>query len=133
MGSHVDAQGSLEAKDLASLVAAAQAVYYVPTGLWPIFHIRSFEWVTGPKVDRWLVKTVSALVLAIGAGLGLAARRRNVTPELALIGAGSAIGLATVDVVYVARRRISRVYLLDAIGELAICAGWLMSAPRRER
>jgi hypothetical protein len=100
----------------------------VATGLWSVIDIRSFERVTGPKMDHWLVKTVGALTAAIGVGLGLGAWRRRVTPELAAIGAGSAIGLATVS-----RRRISPVYLLDAVGQLGICAGWLATARRAIR
>jgi hypothetical protein len=34
----------------------AQSIYYIATGLWPVFNLRSFERVTGPKTDGWLVK-----------------------------------------------------------------------------
>jgi hypothetical protein len=86
--------------------------------------IRSFEAVTGPKVDRWLVKTVGALVAVIGAGLALASRRRQLAPEIVIVATGSAAALATIDTVYVAKRRISPVYLLDALTETALVAGW---------
>ncbi len=46
--------------------ASLQGIYYVATGLWPILNMRSFEMVTGPKRDKWLVKTVGALITAIG-------------------------------------------------------------------
>ncbi|MFH5804425.1 hypothetical protein ACG2DA_10255, partial [Alienimonas sp. DA493] len=52
-----------------------QGLYYVATGVWPLVHIRSFEFVTGPKTDDWLVQTVGALVLAIGGTLLYGARR----------------------------------------------------------
>lgn len=38
--------------------------YYLMTGIWPLLHIRSFVWMTGPKTDRWLVKAVGGLVTA---------------------------------------------------------------------
>jgi hypothetical protein len=79
----------------------------------------------GPKVDRWLVKTVGVLVTVIGSALALASRRRQLAPEIVLVAAGSAAALATIDVVYVARRRISPVYLLDAVAEIALLAGWV--------
>ncbi len=66
-------------------VAFVQAGYYGPSGLWPIFSLRSFEWITGPKVDGWLVKTVGALVSVVGGVLGLAASRRRLTPEMELL------------------------------------------------
>jgi hypothetical protein len=112
---------------LRRLVAAIQAGYFLITGIWPLLHIRSFEWVSGPKVDRWLVKTVSALIAVIGTAIGLAAWRRRLTPEIEALGVGSALALASVDVVYVARRRIRWVYLLDAAAEVALAAAWVVT------
>jgi hypothetical protein len=112
-------------------VALAQGVFYVATGVWPIVGIRSFEAVTGPKVDRWLVRTVGALVTAVGVGLTLAGARRRVTPELAVVAAGSAAGLTVIDLVYVSRGRISRVYLLDAVAEVGLVAAWAVAWRRR--
>ena len=105
-------------------LARLQAVFYIVTGVWPIVSMRSFEVITGPKVDRWLVKTVGALVAVIGAALALASRRRQLAPEVVLVAAGSAAALATIDSVYVAKRRISPVYLLDAVAEIALVVGW---------
>jgi len=98
--------------------------YYLFTGIWPLLHIRSFEWITGPKTDKWLVKAVGALITATGATLLLAAKRDRVGPEVAMLAAGNAAGLAAIDVVYVAKRRIRWVYLLDALLEVALLAGW---------
>jgi len=99
-------------------------VFWVVSGLWPILHIRSFEAVTGPKVDRWLVKAVAALITAIGAGLMQGAKNDRVTPELETVAVGSALGLTAVDVIYVAQRRISPFYLLDAIVHTALAVAW---------
>jgi hypothetical protein len=106
-------------------IAAIQAVVWLGTGLWPLLHMRSFQAVTGPKVDGWLVRTVSALIVVIGATIGLAWRRDRIDPETALLGGASATALATVDVVGVAVGRIAPVYLLDAACELPLAAGWL--------
>ena len=35
---------------------AAQGALYVVTGVWPLLHMASFEAVTGPKTDDWLVR-----------------------------------------------------------------------------
>ena len=101
------------------------------TGIWPLLHIRSFEWVSGPKLDRWLVKTVSVLISVIGGTMGVAARRRRITPEIELLAVGSAIGLAAIDTIYVARRRIRWVYLVDAVAELGLAAAWLNAHGQR--
>jgi hypothetical protein len=111
------------ASRLVVAVALAQGGYFALTGLWPLVGIRTFERVTGPKVDRWLIQTVGVLVLAVGASLGLAGARRRVTPELALLAASSAAGLAAIDAVYVARRRIAPIYLLDALPEAVLLLG----------
>jgi hypothetical protein len=97
-----------------------QGVYYVATGMWPLVNMRSFERVTGPKIDKWLVKTVGVLVTSIGGALLVAATRRRISPEARVLAAGSAVGLAAIDVYYVAKRRIAPVYLLDAVTELAL-------------
>jgi len=79
-------------------VALAQSAEYVSTGIWPLLSMKTFEAITGPKVDRWLVRTVGILVTVSGSVIALAAWRRRITPEIALLGAGSAIsGLGAVD------------------------------------
>ena len=110
--------------DEAIRLARLQAIVYIVTGIWPLVSMRTFEAVTGPKVDRWLVKTVGVLVAVIGSALALASRRRQLAPETVLVAAGSAAALATIDTIYVAKRRISPVYLLDAVAEIALVAGW---------
>jgi hypothetical protein len=106
-------------------VAWLQGSFYVPSSLWPLLHMRSFEAVTGPKVDRWLVKTVAGLLSVVGVTLIGAARQHRVTPEMEAVAAGSAAVLATIDVVYVARKRISPVYLLDAVAQVTMIALWI--------
>lgn len=52
---------------------AFQAAYYLAMGLWPLVQLPSFEAVTGPKTDDWLVHMVGLLAGVIGAALGVAA------------------------------------------------------------
>jgi hypothetical protein len=113
----------VSADDHRRRAARLQAGYYVLTGVWPLAHRRSFERVTGPKVDFWLVRTVGVLVSAIGAGLALGARRR-VSAELEATAVLAAAGLAAIDVAEVARGRISPIYLADALLEAALVAYW---------
>jgi hypothetical protein len=107
----------------ASTLMRLYAPYLVATGVWSLVHRRSFERVTGPKEDYWLVQTVGALAIAIGASLGVAARRRAQEPETIVLGAASCIafGLASVR----ASQTESRVYLGDALLEIAFLAAWL--------
>jgi 2-methylcitrate dehydratase PrpD len=106
-------------------VAAVQAAFYISTGVWPLLHRHSFERLTGRKADFWLAQTVGATVAAIGAGLAHAAsQRRHVSPELRTVAMTSAAGLTLIDLIFVARKRISRVYLVDATAEAALIAAW---------
>lgn len=102
---------------LLRLLAWVQGGFYVATGIWPLLSMTTFETVTGPKTDDWLVKTVGVLVLVIGAVLLAAAARRSFALETVLLAAGSALGLAAVDVVFVAQGTLSPIYLLDAAVE----------------
>ena len=115
-----------------SLLALGQGFYYLATGVWPLVSMRSFEAVTGPKLDRWLVNTVGVLVSVIGITLLLAGRRERVTAEPALLAAGSAAGLAAVDTVYASKGRISKVCLLDAIVEVILVAAWILAMRARK-
>lgn len=108
----------------------AQGAYFFATGLWPILHMRSFEAVTGRKTDRWLVKTVGALIAVIGGAL-VAGAQRPPDASLRILGGASAAALAVVDLNYVARGVIPLVYLVDAIPEFALVAAWMGTARRR--
>jgi len=111
-------------------LAFVQAVYFLITGIWPLVSIGTFQKITGPKQDLWLVKTVGVLVAVIGVVLGLAGVRRRITAGERLLALGSAAGLAAIDVIYVLRRRIRPIYLLDAALELLLIAGWLFDQTR---
>lgn len=120
---------STRQRTLPEVAAVAQGAYYVATGVWPFVSMRSFLAVTGPKADLWLVKTVGGLVGVVGSALLLGGLRRRVTPELTLLGAGSAAALGAIESVYAYRRRISPVYLADALVEAALLAAWATARP----
>lgn len=108
----------------ASAMALGQGAFYVVTGLWPLVHMPSFEAVTGPKTDKWLVRTVGGLLSVVGGALWMAGKRGHVSREMRLVAAGSAAVLTAIDGVYVSKNRISPVYLLDAVAETALIVGW---------
>jgi hypothetical protein len=105
--------------------ACAQGLFFVVTGLWPIVHMRSFEAVTGPKTERWLVKTMGGLIAVIGGALVAGSLEPRVSPAVRLLGAASAAALAASDVIYAGKGRISPIYLVDAVAELALATAWL--------
>lgn len=97
--------------------ALAQGIFYVASGLWPILHMRSFEAVTGPKVDTWLVQTIGGLIAAVGVAL--------LVDESKTLGIASAASLGLADAYFGGTGRISKIYLADAAVEAALIAAWL--------
>jgi hypothetical protein len=119
-----------------------QGIYFLATGLWPLFSIDTFQMVTGQKTDHlvtgreadhWLVNTVGVLVIAIGSTLLFAAWRGRFSAEVVILGMGGAVGLIGIDVVYVARGTISAVYLVDAVFEAGLTVAWLLCVWRYRR
>jgi cytochrome b subunit of formate dehydrogenase len=106
-------------------VAWIQGIYYVLSGLWPLFSIATFLSVTGPKSDIWLVKTVGLLLAATGLVLILAGARRQVDLPIFVLGSAIALVLMGIEVVYVFKGIISAIYLLDAVVEGVFLYGWL--------
>jgi hypothetical protein len=111
----------------------AQGLYLLATGVWPLVHYRSFEWVTGPKEDVWLVRCAGGLAATMGfvqlrsgaSDGGRAAARR--------LGIGAAATFGAVDLVYGCAGRISRIYLLDAAVEVAWLTAWMATKHNRRR
>ncbi|HET6275025.1 MAG TPA: hypothetical protein VFE16_03705 [Candidatus Cybelea sp.] len=99
-----------------------QALYYCASGLSPLISMEFFEKITGRKHDRWLVQTVGLLAAAIGASLWVSSQSEKLEPSALVLSNTSALAFAGIDVVHVARGRISPVYLADAAVELAILA-----------
>jgi hypothetical protein len=116
--------------DFVRVLALGQGAYYAATGVWSLVSIKSFQKVTGPKEDVWLVKTVGVLVTVIGIVLARAAARNRLTPEIPTLAAGSAAGLTAIDAWYAGTGRISKVYLLDAVTEVALITAWLLAWQR---
>jgi len=105
-------------------VAFSQGVYFLATGMWPLIHMKSFETMTGPKADKWLVRAVGALVGVTGGVLLRAAARNRVTPEVSALGVAASASLGAVDTLYAIRGHSSRLYLADSAVHGAFVAGW---------
>jgi hypothetical protein len=121
---------SMRKMPLTSLILLGQGAMYFATGVWPLVSRRTFEKVTGPKTDWWLVKTVGLVITAAGGSMLVAGAKRRTTPEVALLAIGAAAGLTAIDIGYVAKNRISPVYLLDAAAEMGLLASWAVALNR---
>jgi hypothetical protein len=99
-----------------------QAAYYIVTGAWPLLSRRAFEAVTGPKRDWWLVQMVGLLALTNGVAIGVGARSERPSKETLTLSLLSALSFGAIDTIYAFKRRISPLYLADAVLEAAIAA-----------
>lgn len=98
-------------------VMGVQAAFFLTSGLWPLLSYHTFEAVSGKKVDDWLVKTVSSLILVSGTALALTVRRGEITPAARAVSIGTSSALGGSALWYSLRGRIRKVYLLDALTE----------------
>ena len=112
-------------------VATIHGWFNVAGGVWPLVHLRSFEAVLGPKVDRWLVYTVAGLMVSIGSAQLCTTADAASIKQARRAGVGCALTLGAVDLVYAPRRRISRMYLVDAVVEAAWIAAWAATVKAR--
>jgi hypothetical protein len=108
----------------ARMLAGAHAGYLIATGVWPILHRPSFERVTGPKRDFWLVRVVGGLVAVAGVALGVAVARGRRSPEMQAVAAGSAIVLSVADVW--AGKNQSRIYFADLAPQALFTPSWFL-------
>jgi hypothetical protein len=116
------------------IVILIQSIYYLLTGIWPLLSMRTFEAVTGPKNDDWLVQTVGVLAATIGATLFVGTMHRPPNRETLTLSFLSALAFAGVDVVFVSLGMISRIYLADAVVQvvaIVALAITLLSGSRR--
>jgi hypothetical protein len=121
------------------LVATIQGVYFFITGMWPLVHVGSFEMVTGHKTDNWtgleadhwLLNTVSVLILSIAIPLLIAAWRNDFSLEIIVLAIGAAVALTGIDIVYVSRGVISRIYLADTAAEIVLITLWVAAVLRK--
>jgi hypothetical protein len=108
-----------------------QGLYFMLTGIWPWVSMSTFEMVTGPKTDDWLVKTVGALVIVVCVVLFRSVWCRQSAPDTVVIGAGTAGALMMIDLLYASQNIISKIYLADAAVEFIFVMAWAWVAAAR--
>lgn len=97
-----------------------QGAYFIITGIWPLLGMDSFITATGPKQDTWLVEMVGLLSASIGLTFVVAGLRRQRPPLL--LGYSVALSFLLMDLTYVIKGVIGRVYLLDGAIQLVFIA-----------
>ena len=131
MGTRMMRRASRRVGPRRATVLQVQGAYYVVSGLWAVVDRRGFETVTGRKTDYWLVRMVGLLAAAIGVSLLTGARSARLSSETTVLGVAAGVSFTAVDLAYVARRRISPIYLGDAVIH-GLLAGVALASPSRE-
>ncbi|PLS81590.1 hypothetical protein CYG49_01680 [Candidatus Saccharibacteria bacterium] len=81
----------------------------------------SFESVSGPKTDKWLVRTVALLLISIGITLILSNGE-----QMKILGVLSALSIFIIDAYYSLAGRIRALYMADGAINLGLLATWLL-------
>lgn len=121
--------GKARAPERADVIAVAHGTFNLVGGLWPLAHLRSFEWVFGPKRDVWLQMTTGGLLVSAGIAQLAAAPAPQGVVHARRIGLGTALTLLAVDLIYVPKGRIRPTYLLDAAMQTGWITAWLRASP----
>lgn len=108
------------------LLAKGQGAYNLFGGLWPLLHMRSFEAITGPKDDSWLVRTVAGILVVVGVVLLRDAFRGHVAQSVRFMAAGISTVLAIVAIVSSLAGFISWLYFFDGLIHLAFALAWML-------
>lgn len=114
-----------------AVLAWTHGVFYILSGGWALVGIESFQMITGPKTDLWLVRTVGSLLTLTGILLLVGACRRRVSVELAVIALGQNLILSAIALVYVWKGVILSIYLFDAMVQTTMALAWLFALWRQ--
>ena len=106
--------------DYLRLILGFQGVYYLVTGIWPVLHMPSFLFVTGPKAEVWLVEMVGLLAAAIGLAVLVAVKRRSMPVEVVVVAVAAGAAFFYIDVRYYVSGRLTWVYLADSAVQLLL-------------
>lgn len=109
---------------VAACTALVQGMHYVAVGLWPLLSWTGFLAITGVRAEPWLAQQVAVLAVAVGLTLALAGFRRHLDGEMGVLAAGTAAGLACVDLVHVIAGDLGPIYLVDALAEALFTFSW---------
>lgn len=106
-------------------------VYLLIGGAWPLLHLRSFEAITGPKSDDFLVRSVALLLLLAGSIL-LAQRKAPFERSAVQMAMGTSFSLGCVAVISALGGWIWKIYLIDGAIHLLFVLAWTVLLLKHE-
>ena len=102
----------------------AHASYLCIGGSWPLLHLPSFEAVTGPKVDDFLVRSVAGILLWTAVVLYTQVPKPRFAPSTGSLALGLSLVLGLVAVIGAASGSSRWVYFIDGAIHLGFALAW---------
>lgn len=104
-------------------VGVTHAAFFLIGGLWPLVDMQSFESVTGPRSDHWLVRSLAGMLIIVGAALIWSVQRGHIDHSMRGVAAGSSGMLALVALISGMNGPVDPVSVIGASlhGVLALC------------
>lgn len=96
-----------------------------------MIHLDSFLFVTGPKTDTWLVKTVSLLIVCMGLTFLKASSAKHFSASVCVLAVSAASAFIFIDMYYPLRGIISKVYMIDGFVQLIFIISWIIIILKR--
>lgn len=109
---------------LTRLLIGLHAAYLLIGGAWPMVHMSSFEAVTGPKDEHWLVRSVAGILLVISITLFAQLGKGRIEYAAITTAMGASFVLAVVGFITVMAGVISPIYLADGAMHFFFFACW---------
>lgn len=109
---------------LTRILIFAHGAYLLAGGLWPLVHMPSFEEVTGPKEEDWLVRSVAGILLVIGVVLLGQLRKQRVEVSAVAVAMGASLTLGAVGIITASEGVIDPIYIGDGTVHIVFVALW---------
>ncbi len=113
-------------------VLAAQGIYYLAIGLWPLVHFDSFAAVIALQVIPFQAQALGAVLAVVGASLLEAVRRGPPPAYPTALGIGVAGAVALVSLLWLPRQPAFSGLWLDVAVEVAIGFALVVTYPRSQ-
>ena len=113
----------MRTQPLSRYLTFIHGAYYLIGGAWPLISLETFEYVTGPKYDDWLVRSVALLLVVAGIIL-VTQPKGSIERSAVKLAFGTSLALGCVAMITSAGVWISSVYFLDGTLHLLFAATW---------
>lgn len=111
-------------------VLAAQGIYYLGTGLWPLVHLDSFAAVVALQVNPFQAQLFGAVLAVLGSSLLESVRRGPPAAYPTALGIAVAGAIVLVSLLWLPRQPTVSGLWLDVAVEVAIAVALVVLYPR---